>query len=168
MDTETVTLDAEQVGREQLLALLAGGNAHMPFDTVAAEMPASAINARPPHYNYTPYHLLEHMRRAQYDILEFVRNPDYESPPYEEFWPPEEETADEAEWEASAARFREDLDAVMKLVKSSAWSLGAEIPHAPGYTYIREFLLVADHNAYHLGELAALRLILGAPPPERW
>lgn len=167
MDTE-LAIDEEQVIREQLLALLSGANAHMPFDMVVAEMPIKAANTKPPHYNYTPWHLLEHMRRAQYDILEFVRNPDYESPPYEEFWPGETETADEATWQESVARFGADLAAVMDLVRAPGMVFSASIPHAPDYTFLREFLLVADHNAYHLGEMAALRLILRVPPPGRW
>jgi hypothetical protein len=161
-------MDAEQVIREQLLALLAGGNAHMPFDMVVADMPIAAANARPAHYNYTPWHLLEHMRRAQNDILEFVRDPGYESPPYDEFWPGEEETADQAMWEESAARFKADLAAVVELAGAPGMLLGAALPHAPDYTFIREFFLVADHNAYHLGELAAMRQVLRVSPPDRW
>lgn len=161
-------VDAEQILREQLLALLSGGNAHMPFDMVVADMPIKAANTKPPHYNYTPWHLLEHMRRAQYDILEFVRNPDYESPPYDDFWPDEEKKADRAQWRESVARFKADLKTVMELVRSPETPLEAVIPHAQNYTYIREFLLVADHNAYHLGEMASLRQVLRVPPPERW
>jgi hypothetical protein len=167
MDAAQV-VDAEKVIREQLLALLNGGNAHMPFDMIVAEMPIKAANTRPPHYSYTPWHLLEHMRRAQYDILEFMRNPDYESPPYEEFWPDEEETADESQWQESVALFKADLEAVMDLVRKPDMVFGTSIPHAPDYTFIREFLLVADHNAYHLGEMASLRQVLRVPPPERW
>jgi hypothetical protein len=167
MNAEKV-IDREEVVREQLLALLDGENAHMRFDTVVAEMEIEAANTKPPHYNYTPWHLLEHMRRAQEDILWFIKEPGYKSPSYDEFWPAEDERATESQWRDSVERFRAGLEEAKRLVQSPATELYGPIPHAPGYTIFREILLLADHNGYHLGELAALRQVLNIPPPERW
>jgi hypothetical protein len=161
-------IDAEEVVREQLLALLDGSNAHMPFDMIVAEMPIEAANRKPPHFNYTPWHLLEHMRRAQNDILEFINDPDYETPPYDEFWPAEDEMADEAQWRQTVEKFRAGLEEAKALVVSPTTDFYGPIPHARDYTIYREILLIADHNAYHLGELAALRQILNVPPPDKW
>jgi hypothetical protein len=155
--------------RDQLLALLDGGHAHMPFDMIVAEMPLGATNSKPPNFNYTPWHLLEHMRLAQHDILEFIRDPEYQSPPWPEgFWPPEDKTTDEAGWQRSVSRFQADLAAIRELVRSKDTDFFAPIPHARDYTIFREVLVVADHNAYHLGELITLRQVLHALPPEKW
>lgn len=154
--------------REQLAALLDGGNAHMTFDLIMAEMPLDAANTCPPHFNYTPWQLLEHMRRAQLDILDFIRDPDYVSPPYEQFWPDPEELATQEEWRGSVAGFRTDLNAALELARAPATKFFSPIPHAPEYTIFRELLLIADHNAYHLGEFMALRQFLNVPPPEKW
>jgi len=152
----------------QLAALLDGGNAHMTFDPIVAEMPLAAANTRVPQFNYTPWHLLEHMRRAQLDILEFIRDLDYVSPPYEKFWPDREETATAEDWRRSVAGFREGLDEAMKLARDPETDFFSPLPHAPGYNIIRELLLIADHNAYHLGEFVTLRQFLQVPPPGKW
>ena len=89
---------AEKSMRQQLLDLLNGKNAHMSFDMVIADMDTGAINSKLPHFNYSIWHLLEHMRRAQKDILEFIKNADYETPQYSEFWPGQDETADTQQW----------------------------------------------------------------------
>jgi hypothetical protein len=167
MNAEKV-VDAEKVVREQLLDLLAGSNAHMPFEMIVAEMPIDAANVKPPHFNYTPWHLLEHMRRTQNDILQFIKDPDYETPPYDEFWPSGDEIADEAQWRQSVEKFKAGLNEAKALVASPATDFYGPIPHAPDYTIYRELLLIADHNAYHLGELAALRQVLNVPPPDKW
>lgn len=158
----------EEVVRNQLVALLDGENAHMGFEAMVAGMPIEAANARPPHFNYSPWHLLEHMRRAQADILKFIRDPSYKNPPYEEFWPGEGETANESQWRRSVGQFRAGLDEATALVRSPETDLYGPIPHAPRYTIFREILLIADHNGYHLGELSALRRVLNAPPMESW
>jgi len=158
----------KKVLREQLVALLDGGNAHMTFNLIVAEMPLAAANTRPPHFNYTPWQLLEHMVRAQRDILEFVKDPDYVSPPYAEFWPDPEEQATTKMWQLSAAEFRAGLDEAIALAGAPDTDYFSPLPHAPGYNIFRELLLIADHNAYHLGELITLRQFLNAPPPEKW
>jgi hypothetical protein len=155
--------------RQQLLALLNGAQAHMTFDMIVADMPLQASNTKAPHFNYTPWHLVEHMRIAQHDIIEFVLDPDYQSPPWPEgFWPAEDEVADEDSWQESLALYRRDLERVLDLVRAPKTDFFAPIPHARDYTIFREILLVADHNAYHLGELITLRQVLNLPPPDKW
>jgi uncharacterized damage-inducible protein DinB len=166
-ESNLVKMEGETL-REQLVALLDGGNAHMTFDLIVAEMPLVAANSRPPHFNYTPWHLLEHMRRAQRDILDFIKDPGYESPPYEKFWPEREEMATAKEWRRSAAGFRAGLDEAIELARAPRTDFFSPLPHAPAYTIFRELLLIADHNAYHLGEFITLRQFLNAPPPEKW
>lgn len=159
-------MSADSVLRQQLLALLEGGHAHMPLDDAVADFPPEHFNTRPPHIPYTPWHLLEHIRIAQWDILEFVRNPDYVSPPWPEgYWPPRDAQADEAAWNGTLAAIRADLEALKAMVRDPATDLTADLPHAPGYTLLREVLLVADHSAYHIGEFAILRQVMGTWPP---
>jgi hypothetical protein len=147
--------------REQLLQLLRGGNAHYGFDDAIKAFPTEFINSRPPNVTYTPWHLVEHLRISQWDILEFVRDPDHVSPKWPDgYWPAIDVEADENQWLASVDSFKADLEEVMGIVKDPDIDLLMEIPHAPGYTYLREVLLVADHNAYHIGEFAILRQVM--------
>ena len=147
--------------REQLLALLRGGNAHLGFDDAIARFPLEHINTKPPNVSYTPWHLLEHIRIAQWDILEFVRNPDHVSPKWPEgYWPAPAEQADAARWQQTIDQFHADLKAIEDLVTDPHTNFFAPIPHAPDYTILREVLLVADHNAYHIGEFAILRQVM--------
>jgi hypothetical protein len=154
--------------RDQLLALLQGGNAHMSFDQAVADFPLAYFNRQPPHVSYTPWHLLEHIRLAQWDILEFIRNPAHVSPDWPEgYWPARDEQADETRWQQTLTAFRADLEALQALVMDPQTDLFAPIPHAPGYTIFREILVVADHNAYHIGEFAILRQVMGTWPANR-
>jgi hypothetical protein len=158
----------DTVLRQQLLQLLEAGNAHLTFEDAVADFPLEFINTPPPNVPYTPWHLIEHMRIAQWDILAFVCDPEHVSPAWPEgYWPAVDLQADEAVWEHTLDAFRSDLHAVEELVKDPNIDLMAEIPHAPGYTYLREVLLVADHNAYHVGEFAILREVMGTWPEGR-
>jgi hypothetical protein len=158
----------ETLMREHLLALLRGGNAHMPFDEAVADFPLDRINDRAPNVSYSPWQLLEHIRITQEDILEFTRDPDWVSPSWPEgHWPAPDEEADPARWTATINAIRRDLEAMQALVADPANSLTDDLPHAPGYTLLREALLVADHNAYHIGEFAILRQIMGTWPVDR-
>jgi hypothetical protein len=154
----------EQKLREHLLYLLGGGGAHIGFDEVVKDFPVALVNQRVEHVPYTAWQVVEHMRLAQWDILEFSRNPAHVSPKWPEgYWPAVEATADEETWNRSLAAFRADLEAMQKLVKDEATDLYAAIPQADGgQTILREALLVADHNAYHLGALSTLKRILQA------
>ncbi len=161
-------MDNEFALRKQLLSLLRGGNAHMPYDAAVADFPMQAINQRPPHVSYTPWHLLEHLRLTQWDILDFIRNPHYVSRNWpDDYWPARDAQTDEAGWRATIAGFQTDLKSLDSLVTNPSTGLTAELPHAPGYTILREILTVTDHNAYHIGEFAILRQIMGTWPSSR-
>jgi len=151
--------------REELLALLRGGNAHMSFDAAVSGFPMEEINRQVPNGTYKVWHLLEHMRIAQRDILEFVRNPDHVSPVFPDgYWPRPDETATPAMWKKSVSAIRSDLKAFQELAANPKTNLFGPIPHAKAYTVFREILLAADHNAYHLGELVSVRRILNLKP----
>jgi hypothetical protein len=106
--------------------------------------------------------LLEHMRIAQWDILEFSRNPKYEPPKWpDDYWPKTQAPPTEAAWQNSVHSFRDDLDAMKKLVNDPKTDLLAKIPWGDGQTLLREVLLVADHNSHHLGQLIDVRRLLG-------
>ena len=149
--------------REHLLYLLRGGGAHLDFEKAIAGLPAELRGAKVPGLPHTPWRLLEHMRIAQWDILEFSRNPRHVSPTFPEgYWPRGDAPSDAGSWDRSVAAFRADLRAMQDLVADPATDLFAPIPHGEGQTVLREALLVADHNAYHLGQLVLLRRCLGA------
>ncbi len=158
-------MNSDNVVREQLLALLRGGNAHLGFDNAVADFPMEHINTKPPNVDYSLWHLLEHLRIAQLDILEFIRNPDHVSPNWPAgYWPAPAEQADEAGWQQTIDNFRADLKSLQDLVADPATDLYGPLPHVPSYTILREILVVADHNAYHIGEFAILRQVMGTWP----
>ena len=158
-------MDHDQALREHLLYVLRGGGAHVHFDAAVADLPVGLRGARVKDVPHTPWRLLEHMRLAQWDILEFSRNPRHVSPPWPGgYWPEGDGPPDPAAWDGSVAAFRADLQAVQDLVANPATDLFAPIPHGDGQTILREALLVADHNAYHLGQLIVVRRLLGAWP----
>jgi len=149
--------------RQHLLDLLDGGNAHATFDAAVADMPSALRGKKPKGAPYTAWQLLEHLRIAQWDILEFSRDPKHVSPKWPEgYWPKTEAPPSDAAWNNSVRRFRTDLKQMAKLVADKKNDLFARIPHGDGQTLLREALLVADHNAYHIGELVLLRRVLGA------
>lgn len=153
----------DQTVREQSLFLLRGGGAHMGLDDAVANFPAEHINTQPPNVSYTFWHLLEHVRIAQWDILDFIRNPDYEERAWPEgYWPAPDAEADLQQWRQTIAAIHADLAELQAIVQDPSTDLYADLPHAPGYTILREVLLVADHNAYHLGEFGILRQVMDA------
>lgn len=157
--------DRQAALREHVLYLLRGGGAHIDFHTAMARLPAKLRGARPPRIPHTPWRLLEHMRIAQWDILEFSRNPRHVSPDFPSgYWPASDGPPNAAAWANSVKSFRRDLTAMQNLVSNPRTDLYAAIPHGDGQTILREALLVADHNAYHLGELVVVRRLLGAWP----
>jgi len=148
---------------EHLQYLLRGGGAHVGFDAVLADWPPALRGVKPAGAAHSGWQLLEHVRIAQWDILEFSRNPQHVSPSFPEgYWPATEAPPEAAAWERSVAAFRADLEAIQALVADSGTDLCARIPHGQGQTILREALLIADHNAYHLGQLVLLRRVLGA------
>jgi hypothetical protein len=151
--------------REHILYLLQGGGAHAKFDDVIAGIPPKLRGQKPARLPHSLWMLLEHMRIAQWDILEFSRNPKHISPPWPEgHWPGTEAPPSPAAWAASIKNFRQDLKAMENLVKNPKTDLFTRIPWGDGQTILREALLVADHNAYHLGQMLDVRRWLGAWP----
>jgi len=149
--------------RQHLLELLRGGNAHLNFEEALAGLPPTLRGERPHELPYSPWRLLEHMRIAQWDILEFSRNPKHVSPEFPAgYWPDSDAPPDDKAWQQSVRQFRDDLKAMQALVEDPSIDLFAPIPHGEGQTLLREALLLADHNAYHLGQLVTVRRLLGA------
>jgi uncharacterized damage-inducible protein DinB len=160
---EDRAMDRDQTLREHLLYLLRGGGAHLDFEAAIADLPAELRGAKPTGLPHTPWRLLEHMRIAQWDILEFSRNPKHVSPPWPAgYWPEGDSPPDAAAWDRSVEAFRADLKGMQDLVADPAADLFTPFPHGEGQTLLREALLVADHNAYHLGQLVTVRRLLGA------
>ena len=155
--------DKDKLLREHLVYLLRDGGAHAKFDDVVADFPAELRGKKVKNLPYSPWMLLEHMRLAQWDILEFSRNKKHVSPAWPEgYWPKTPDPPNAAAWAGSVRQFRKDLNAMENLVSNPKTDLYAKIPWGDGQTILREALLVADHNAYHLGELLAVRRLLGA------
>lgn len=158
-------MNQDRTLRDHLLYLLRGGGAHLSFDAAIADLPIALRGAQPSGVPHTPWRLLEHMRIAQWDILEFSRNPNHVSPKFPEgYWPLGDAPPDEAAWDRSVMAFRADLQAMCDIVADPATDLFARIPHGDGQTVLREALLVADHNSYHLGQLIVVRRALGVWP----
>lgn len=149
--------------RSHLVRLLAWEDAHVDFDAALAGLPAELRGTRPDGLPHSPWQLLEHMRLAQRDILDFCTSASYRAPRWpEDYWPDADAAPSDEEWEGSIAAFRSDLEAVKELAELA--DLLAPIPQGGGQTYLREILLVADHNAYHLGQIIVVRRLLGAWP----
>jgi len=145
-----------------VLYVLRGGGAHISVEEALTDWPVNLRAVKPAGAAHTAWQLLEHMRIAQWDILEFSRNAKYVSPEFPSgYWPATEAPPDASAWEKSLEAFRADLKAMEELVKDPKTDLFARIPHGEGQTILREALLVADHNAYHLGQLVMLRRLLG-------
>ena len=156
-------MNEHQALREHLLYLLRDGGAHLSFEKAIAKLPPKLRGARPRGVPHSPWRLVEHLRIAQWDILEFCRNPKHVSPEFPKgYWPAGDSPPTSAAWNKSVTAFRADLQAMQDLVADPATDLFAVIPHGQGQTILREALLVADHNAYHLGQLVVVRRLLGA------
>ena len=147
--------------RLQLTQLMAWHDAHADFEAAIAEVPLELRGQRPHGMPYSLWQLVEHLRLAQQDILDFCVNPDYEELTWpDDYWPAEPEPPEGA-WDAAIHGYREDLQALQELAQDRSTDLFATIPHGSGQTYLREFLLVADHAAYHVGQIVLLRRLLG-------
>ena len=151
--------------RKHVLYLLRGGGAHISFDDFIGSFPADLCNRKIEGLPYTPWQVLEHMRIAQWDILEFSRDPDHISPKFPKgYWPKPKELGTQASWQKTVDEFRKDLQQMEALVEDEGTDLHAKIPHGSGQTILREALLIADHNAYHLGALAVMSRIVKTTP----
>ena len=148
--------------RELLARVLTWEDAHVGFDTAVADIPERLRGTQPPGLPFSPWQLLEHLRLTQYDILDFCRNSDYQELEWPaDYWPATPEPPSASAWEDSIRRFRLDRGELQKLAADKTIDLSAKIPHGTGQTYLRELVLVADHSAYHVGQLVAVRRLLG-------
>ncbi|MGO9273571.1 MAG: DinB family protein [Terriglobia bacterium] len=162
-DKKTICPVGDQPVREHVLHLLRGGGAHLGFEETIAGLPADLRGVKPANLPFSAWRLLEHLRIAQWDIVEFSVNPKHVSPAWPDgYWPEGDAPPSEATWKKSIQQFRRDLKRMEALVADPGTDLYAPIPHGEGQTILREALLVADHNAYHLGQLVLVRRLLGA------
>ena len=158
-----MTNDHEHSLRKHLVELLAGGAAHATVVDAIKGLPPKLRGAKPESFPHSPWMLLEHLRLAQWDILEFSRNRKHVSPKWPEgYWPKKESPPNVGAWNKSVQQFRRDLKAMQSLVTNPKTDLFAKIPWGDGQTILREALLVADHNAYHVAQLVDVRRMLGA------
>ncbi len=154
-----------KVLRAHLVSLLKGGAAHVHFDDAISGFPPARRGAYVQGLPHTAWQLIEHVRIAQWDILEFSRNPRHVSPESsDEYWPKSPLPRDDAAWKKSVASFKKDLQAMIRLIENPRTDLFARIPRGQGKTILREAFVLADHNSYHLGQLIDLRRALGAWP----
>jgi uncharacterized damage-inducible protein DinB len=153
-------MDNDKALRKHLQKLLDWQDAHANFDSAIEGIPEEFRGVKPKDLPYSLWQLLEHLRLCQLDILDFCRNPDYKEPKFpDDLWPKKSEPQNADAWSKSLAAFRKDREDLKQL--ASDIDLFAKIPHGSGQTYLRELLLVADHNAYHVGEIVAVRRLLG-------
>ena len=156
-------MNHDEALRERLAALIESGHAHVPFDEAVADFPRKLQGSRPEGFPYSAWELLEHMRIAQWDILEFSRDPTHTSPPWPEgYWPGSQEPPTKDAWEQSLKRIRADRQAMQDLIKDRDRDLFTPFAHGTGQDLLREALLIADHNAYHTGQIVLVRRALGA------
>jgi hypothetical protein len=150
------------VFRLPIKRLLAWEDSHVGFDKAVADMREDLRGKQPAGLPYSPWQLLEHLRRAQRDILEFCRNPNYQELSWpDDYWPSSPAPPSPAAWDESIRQFREDREALQQLAVDPNIDLAAKIPHGKGQTYLRELILAADHAAYHIGQFVVVRRLLG-------
>lgn len=149
--------------REHLVKLLTGSEAHTDFESALKKIPFELQGKRPTNVDHSAWELLEHLRIAQWDILEFTRDAKHVSPDFPSgYWPATQKPPDEKAWGKAVKSFRDDLQGMVEIVSDKSKNLFVPIPHGDGQTILREALVLADHNAYHLGQLVQLRKQLGA------
>jgi hypothetical protein len=149
--------------REQVISLLRGGHAHITFEDAVKNIAPEFRGVKPKGAEHTGWELLEHMRICQWDILEFSRDPKHVSPDWPKgYWPKTEKPPSDAAWKKSIDSINKDREAMIQLVSDPKTDLYTKIPHGTGQNILREALLIADHNAYHLGQLVLLQRLLGA------
>ena len=161
--------EADKEIRSQLASTLESGNAHMALAEALKAFPTSAINARLPRVPYTFWHLVEHIRLAQRDMLDYMTSTSYEEPPFPKgYWPAKSTRGTAAQWRRSLEQFHADRDAMIELVRDPARDLFATVPNSGGkHTAFRCCLVIVDHNSYHIGELAIGRQVAGLWPKGR-
>ncbi len=155
-------MDETKILRMELLSLLRGGNAHMTFDQAIEEFPRNRINEVFPNGNYSSWALLEHIKRTQSDILEFIKENNYKEKEWpKDYWPDSSIKADEHDWKKTIEEYKKDLRDLEEIVNDEKIDLYKEIPWGEGQNILREIQLVADHSSYHIGEFAIMRQVMG-------
>jgi hypothetical protein len=150
--------------RQHLANLLRMEGAHLTFEAAVADFPVPLRGVTPRGAPHSPWQLIEHMRLAQADILDFSRNPEYQPRKFpDDYWPATSTPPSDAAWDASIQRFQSDMQEMQELIADTKNDLLASIPHSKGQTLLHEALLVADHNSYHLGQLVFLHKMLQQP-----
>jgi hypothetical protein len=158
-------MDSEKDLRKHVIELLEGGHAHATFDKAIANFPAELRGQKAANLPHSAWMLLEHMRIAQWDILEFCRNRKHKSPKWPEgYWPATDDPPSDAQWNTSIKQFGAELKEMSELLKDPKVDLFAKIPWGDGQTILREAFLIADHNAYHIAQIVNVRRLLGAWP----
>jgi len=153
----------DEATRQQLVNMLMLRQAHMIFEDAVKDFPEEAINRKPQNLTYSYWHLLEHIRFCQYDILDYIINPDYKMHEFPAgYWRSEDETCTVEQWNQTIEQFYADRQALVDIVMNPETDLQAQIPHAQeGHNIIREIIIVGQHNGYHIGEFGILRHIEG-------
>ncbi len=155
--------DPHRALREHLVALLEGADAHVRFEDAVADWPIEVRGVKPPGQPFTPWRLLEHLRISQWDIVEFTTSSKHVSPQWPSgYWPADDAPPAARAWDESVAQVIRDRRAMKRLVTDPGTDLFARLPHGTGQTVLREALVLADHNAYHVGQLVLVRRLLGA------
>lgn len=156
-------MSADTHARQQLVNLLTVRQAHMIFEDAVKDFPLAHINTRPTGLDYSFWHLLEHIRICQWDILDYIRNPNYQTPNWPtDYWPDKAADTDAQGWQHTIDHYLADCAALVELVQDPQTDLYAPIPHGyDGHTIFREILVVGSHNAYHIGEFGILRQVMG-------
>ena len=150
--------ESEKTLRKYLVWLLKNGDAHMRLDDAIEDFPMTDINKKFPRSTYSAYGAMEHIRRTQWDILDFIRNPDYKEQDWPaDYWPAKDYKATAEDWNKSVKGYKKDLEELVKIVEDPKTDLYAKIPWGTGQIILREILLVADHTAYEIGEMATAR-----------
>jgi uncharacterized damage-inducible protein DinB len=159
---------SDEALREQIAKMLDWEETHAGFDTAVSDLPPALQGKQPAGLPYSPWQLLEHLRISQHDILDFCLNPKYREISWpDDYWPSAAAPKSAGAWTESVQQFKQDRSALQRLARDPSIDLHARIPHGTGQTYLRELLLVADHTAYHLGELIVVRRLLGAWPQQK-
>jgi uncharacterized damage-inducible protein DinB len=154
--------DGDHVIRTHVATLLDWQSAHADFEAAVAGVPPELRGKRPSGLPHSLWELLEHLRLCQWDILDYCVNPDYREGTWpDDYWPPSAEPPSREAWDESVAAFRRDLATLKRMANDPKVDLTGPLPYAPQATYLRELLLVADHNAYHVGQIVIVRRLLG-------
>jgi len=155
-------MDSDLAIREQLRRQLDWEDAHVNFDAAVAGIPREMRGKQPPGLPYSPWQLVDHIRRTQWDILEFCRNTNYKPIKWpDDYWPSKAAPPTPDAWDESIREYHEDLEELKAFIMAPRIDLTARIPHGEGQTYLREFVLVADHTSHHVGQLVVVRRLLG-------